>query len=308
MSKHPYPKQIKSLDPLVIGSLVKMALLEDGYPSDITTKTLFSSIKNNKSNNAKAEIISKSHLVLAGSDIIYEVFSFFGLKLEVDLLVCDGELVAPGRTIAIVSGNVNVLLQGERVMLNFLSFMSSIATYTRKVQNYLDPFNIYVVDTRKTLPLSRHMSKYAVHVGGGVNHRSSLNDMGLIKDNHIMFAKGICEAIEVFRKSYPDLCLEVEVDSKRQLEQLLSGNYQVQLILLDNMSVEEIRGCVKIIKEHDEKYSKCTYIECSGGYSFENISQLEGTGIDYVSMGSLTHTIEHVDFSLDIVSGDDNSN
>ena len=214
----------------------------------------------------------------------------------------DGDEFDKSTNIMSITGFVTSILASERAALNFLSFLSGIASTTRKVEQTLSPWGIKVLDTRKTLPGFRLLSKYAVAVGGGLNHRLHLADRGLIKDNHIAACQDqdIREAVLKFRKKYPKMICQVEVNNMNQLESILTNESKPDHVLLDNMSPRLIKKCVKKIKEYSKKSKKKICVEASGGFHLGNIKSIKKTGVDLVSMSSITMDPRPINFSLQI--------
>jgi nicotinate-nucleotide pyrophosphorylase (carboxylating) len=275
--------------------LLKLALAEDKVNNDVTSKSIF-----NKKHQAKAILLCKSGAVLCGIDLFTDVFKIVDKSLNINIKFKDGNSLKKGDIVAEISGRTISILKSERVALNFLSMLSGIATTSRLITNILKPHQIAALDTRKTIPGFRILSKYAVYTGGAANHRLNLSDMGLIKDNHIAAAKGIKNSIRMFRKKFPALKCEVEVENELQLQEALGEN--PDMILLDNMTPLMLKRCTRIIKNYNKKNSTHITCEASGGFSIENIHRILKTGIDYISMGSLTNNIKPVDFSLEVIT------
>ncbi|MGA0866031.1 MAG: carboxylating nicotinate-nucleotide diphosphorylase, partial [Candidatus Nanopelagicaceae bacterium] len=207
--------------------------------------------------------------------------------------VSDGDLVTAGTVIATVEGDTRSILLAERSALNFISRLSGIATLTRAWVEAIKGSDTKIRDTRKTTPGLRSLEKYAVRVGGGINHRSSLSESALLKDNHIAAAGSIKEAVASIRKRFPDVEIEVEVDSLEQLEEALQA--EVPLILLDNMSPEMTEKAVLINRNRAK-------LESSGGIRLENAREYASTGVDFLAIGALTHSAPILDISLDLLS------
>lgn len=267
-------------------TLIKSALTEDKVNNDLTTAACDLGNK-----NCAAEIIAKQKGVLAGIDICAEVFNQINFKINFKPFKKNGEKFKKGEIIAEIKGDASSILSGERCALNFLSFLSGIAAKTNHMVKILNNKNIKILDTRKTLPGLRAISKYAVVCGGGVNHRMNLADGILIKDNHLKFI-GITEAVkrvrEKFGKKYK---IEVEAETLSHVkEAVLAG---ADIIMLDNMTVDMIKMAVRII-------SKKAKIEVSGGITEEKLKNLRKLDIDYISMGTLTNNIKPIDFSLEV--------
>lgn len=269
---------------LLVDRIIKNALEEDRVYEDITTLSIVK-----RGSRAQVELIAKEEGVLCGLDIFTRTFEILG-----DVMVVkhkeEGEEVKPGEIVALIEGDTRVLLTGERVALNFLQRMSGVATLANRAAVKLRDYGIKVMDTRKTTPGLRYLEKYAVSVGGGNNHRFDLSDMSMIKDNHILAAGGIGKAIEAVRERYPFIKkIEVEVEDLQGLEEALEG--RADIIMLDNMDTDTIRRAVEIIGGR-------AIVEVSGNMTLERLEELRGIGIDYVSMGKLTHSARALDLSM----------
>ncbi len=272
-----------------IDMIVKQALIEDIGHRDITTDNLIP-----PDHRSQGVFYVKQEGVVAGIHVAERVFSLLDPDVVFTVLKDDGELVVEGEEIARVSGKTRTLLTGERVALNFLQHMSGIATKTYDLVDRVRHFPVKIVDTRKTLPGLRILEKYAVRVGGGHNHRFGLYDGVLIKDNHIRAAGGITEAIQTIRRNTHHLIkIEVEVEDLEQLREALAAGADV--ILLDNMDPEMMKEAVRINGGQ-------AILEASGGITQENLVEVAKTGVDLISMGSLTHSAAALDISFDIIS------
>jgi len=264
-------------------------LHEDIKEGDHTT---FSTIPSSASGSA--ELLVKEEGVLAGVDVAQRIFKRFDPEIEMQLYILDGREIRPGDVVFRVKGKVHTLLQCERLVLNVMQRMSGIATSTRKYIELLYGTGTRILDTRKTTPGMRLLEKEAVRLGGGVNHRFGLFDMVLIKDNHIDFAGGIEEAIHGARAYLAehklDLDIVVETRSLEDIEKVLALG-GIRRILLDNFSVDLTRQAVKLINHRVET-------ESSGGITWETIRGYAECGIDYISVGALTHQINSLDLSL----------
>ena len=271
-----------------MNKLIIEALREDLGRGDITTEAIVPSTA-----TGKAIIIAKQEAIVAGVGVVTQVFKAVDRKLVVNLHKQDGDTVSVGDMVLELRGRVSSILKGERVALNFLSRLSGIATLTRKFVNKVAGTGVKILDTRKTIPGWRELDKYAVRVGGGYNHRMGLYDAILIKDNHIKVAGGIKPAVErVIKKWGNRYFIEIEVENLDQLREALDT--PVDRIMLDNMSVDEIREAVKLNNGRKE-------LEVSGGVNLDNIREIAETGIDYISIGAITHSAPAADFSLEIV-------
>lgn len=267
--------------------LVKRALTEDIWTGDITTEAVIPAER-----QAVGRVWTKVDGVIAGLPLLGQVFMQVDPSLQVDLLVEDGYVATAGTTLASISGSASSILLGERVALNFLQRLSGIATRTSRLAEPIKFYQGRILDTRKTTPGLRLLEKYAVRMGGGYNHRFGLYDAVLIKDNHIAVAGSIKEAVaQVRRRVGHTTKIEVEVESLEQLNEALDS--RADIIMLDNMSVEMMKEAVKLA--HGK-----AIVEASGGIDEENIVEVAKTGVDYISIGGITHSVKSLDISLDI--------
>lgn len=240
--------------------------------------------------------MAKEEGVLAGIDVVCEVFKMLDPEIKFNKLLNDGDKFKNGMKLLEIYGSLRAILTGERTALNFLTHLSGIATLTSRFVEKVKGTKAKILDTRKTIPGLRELAKYAVKVGGGENHRFGLYDAVLIKDNHIAVAGGIREAVERVRKSYlvsrsPSF-IEVEVENLAQLREALSCD--VDRIMLDNMNVEDIKKAVEITNGKVE-------LEVSGGVNLDNVRKIAETGVDYISVGSITHSAKSIDMSLELL-------
>ncbi|MBS5080920.1 MAG: carboxylating nicotinate-nucleotide diphosphorylase [Clostridiales bacterium] len=266
-------------------NLIMQALREDITSEDITTNAVMREGK-----PGKADLICKQNGVIAGLDVFARVFSLLDDGVKVEKFFEDGDKVKNGDLLAVVTGDIRVLLSGERTALNYLQRMSGIATYTRNVADLLKGSKTKLLDTRKTTPNMRVFEKYAVKVGGGYNHRYNLSDGILIKDNHIGAAGGVKEAIQMAKEYAPFVRkIEVEVENLEMLEEALEAG--ADIIMLDNMTPETMKKAVEMVGGRAET-------ECSGNVTKENIKSIIDVGVDYVSSGALTHSAPILDVSL----------
>ena len=275
------PVTIKlNIDPLILG-----ALREDISGEDVSTNSVMPT-----SQAGMVTLICKEEGVICGLQVFERVFTLLDEKTEVKFFVKDGDSVKPGDKLAEVYGDIRVLLSGERTALNYLQRMSGIATYTRKVAALLEGSGIKLLDTRKTTPNNRIFEKYAVRIGGGNNHRYNLSDGVLLKDNHIGAAGGVKEAIAMAKEYAPFVRkIEIETEDLDMVRDAVEAG--ADIIMLDNMTIEQITEAVKIIDGKAE-------IEISGNVTAENIERLKGTGVNYISSGALTHSAPILDVSL----------
>jgi len=269
---------------LVVDDIIKRALKEDSPYGDVTVSAIVSPLE-----RAEVDLITKEDGIICGLDIFKRVFEILG-EVEVDVFVKDGDLVKNTMVIGKVTGNAGNILVGERIALNLLQRMSGIATLTNKYVKKLERLNTKILDTRKTTPNLRALEKYAVKIGGGVNHRFSLSDGILIKDNHIGYAGGIKEAIELAKKNSSFVRkIEVETETKEQVLEALEAG--ADIIMLDNMSPDLARDMVKLINGR-------ALTECSGNITLDTVTDYGKTGVDYISSGELTHSVKAFDISL----------
>ena len=269
-----------------IQELIEMAIRED-IPAgiDITSAATIGDDQ-----IGAAEYRLRESGVIAGIPVAIAVLNRLGIT-DIETPVIDGDENSAGTIVLIARGNIRALLLAERTTLNFLTHLSGIATLTRRWVNEVSGTQCQVRDTRKTTPGWRVLEKYAVRMGGGTNHRMSLSDAALIKDNHIVAAGGVLKAFEMVRSQYPDADIEIEVDTLDQLKEVLVGN--PDLIMLDNMSVEQCREAVAIVNGK-------TKLEASGGLSLNNANAYAQTGVDYIAVGALTHSAKALDIGLDL--------
>ncbi len=267
--------------------LIQNALEEDIGTGDITTAAI---LTGNETGIAQA--IAKSNLIIAGIDVFKEAFLICDERLLFSEKRSDGSLASPGEVIAEISGSLRHILIAERVALNFFQRMCGIATETKRYIEKIKPFGTKILDTRKTAPCLRQLDKYAVGVGGGTNHRFGLFGGVLIKDNHIDAAGGITEAVKRIKKSIPPgFKIEIEVKNLKELEEALASS--VDIIMLDNMSTEMMKDAVIRINGK-------ALVEASGNVTLANVRQVAETGVDFISIGSLTHSVTAADISLRI--------
>jgi len=266
--------------------LIELAIAEDIGPGDATSEAVIAS-----SQSLHGAIVAKETGVIAGLPIAKAVFERVDASLWFNAHVRDGAVVQVGDVIAEVSGPGRKLLAAERIALNFLQHLSGIATCTQAFVRAIEGSNARILDTRKTHPGYRRLEKYAVRMGGGENHRISLYDMILIKDNHIAAAGGISAAVEQARQAYPDLPIEIEVERMDQLEEALTLN--VDRIMLDNMDLDMMRAAVQLAAGR-------TPLEASGNVDLSYVTDVAATGVDYISIGALTHSAPALDISMRI--------
>jgi nicotinate-nucleotide pyrophosphorylase (carboxylating) len=273
------------LDPGLYRELVRRALAEDFGWGDVTTEAIV-----DRAQKARGIILAKSSCVLAGVDVAAEAFRQLDPAAQITIHCRDGQRCDPGTEVAEIRGRASALLTAERTALNFLQRLSGIATLTRQFTDLADR-RITVLDTRKTTPLFRALEKYAVRAGGGVNHRTGLDDGILIKDNHLRVAGSVADAVKKAKERTRDMPTEVEAQTLAQVDEALEAGADV--VLLDNLSTDEIIEAVKRCRGRAKT-------EISGGVTLQRMPELAATGADYVSVGALTHSAPAVDLSFEI--------
>ena len=270
---------------LQVDQLILEALREDISSEDVTTNAVM-----REAVDGEVDLICKQDGVIAGLDVFKRVFELLDDKARVEFYCKDGDEVKNKQLMGKVYGDIRVLLSGERVALNYLQRMSGIATYTHSVADLLKGSKTKLLDTRKTTPNMRIFEKYAVRVGGGYNHRYNLSDGVLLKDNHIGAAGSVTKAVEMAKEYAPFVRkIEIEVENLDMVKEAVEAG--ADIIMLDNMSTEEMQEAIKIIDGRAET-------ECSGNVTKENIGRLTALGVDYISSGALTHSAPIMDISL----------
>ena len=265
--------------------LIRMALQEDITSEDVSTNAVMPT-----ATRGTVDLIAKEDGVVAGLEIYARVFKILDEKTEIELHCKDGDEVKKGELMATVTGDIRVLLSGERVALNYLQRMSGIATYTRQVAKLLEGSNVTLLDTRKTTPNCRVFEKYAVRVGGGHNHRYNLSDGVLLKDNHIGAAGSVAKAVRMAKAYAPFVRkIEIEVETLDQVKEAVEAG--ADIIMLDNMTPEVMKQAVELIDGRAQT-------ECSGNITKENIQKIREIGVDFVSSGALTHSAPILDISM----------
>jgi len=272
--------------------LIRSALDEDVGRGDITSEALFSpSLKRG------AQIVAKEEGLLAGVEVAKEVFRLTSTgRVKFTHSLEDGDLVGEDRPVLIMEGSVLAILRGERVALNFLSRLSGIASLTKKYVHLVKGLEVRIMDTRKTSPNLRVLEKYAVKTGGGLNHRFGLDDGVLIKDNHIKICGGVGEAVRRTRQMLSSLLkIEVEVENLAQLEEAIDEG--ADIVMLDNMEKGKMQEAVKRIRSQERHI----LIEASGGINLQNVRDVAETGVDFISVGGLTHSAVSLNFALEMM-------
>jgi len=270
---------------LVCDTYIRLALQEDINGEDVSTNAVMPGYQ-----RGEVQLIAKEAGVIAGLDVYERVFTILDPATKMDRYVADGDEVEKGMLLATVTGDIRVLLSGERTALNYLQRMSGIATYTREMVKLLEGTGITLLDTRKTTPCMRVFEKYAVKVGGGSNHRYNLSDGVMLKDNHINAAGGVKEAIAA-AKAYAPFVRKIEVETENLDMVRDAVEAGADIIMLDNMTPEVMAEAIRIIDGRAET-------ECSGNVTKERIHALRGLGVDYISSGALTHSAPILDISM----------
>ena len=266
-------------------SLIHQALAEDITSEDISTNAVMREAK-----QGEVELICKEDGIIAGLPIFQRVFELLDAETRIEFFCQDGDAVKNGQKMAVVHGDIRVLLSGERTALNYLQRMSGIATYTKSIASLLEGTRTKLLDTRKTTPNNRIFEKYAVKVGGGYNHRYNLSDGVLLKDNHIGAAGSVTKAITMAKEYCPFVRkIEIEVENLDMVREAVDAG--ADIIMLDNMSTDDMKEAIRIIDGRAET-------ECSGNVTRENVARLTDLGVDYISSGALTHSAPILDISL----------
>ena len=275
----------QGLNPDAINSKVSEALSEDSVTDDLTSQATIT-----QSQVSEARFVTRKSGVIAGCLVAATVLEQCGMN-EYELLVKDGQEVSANTELIRLKAETRAILKAERTALNFLSHLSGIATFTNLWVKEVSSSKTAIRDTRKTTPGLRELEKYAVRMGGGLNHRMNLSDQALIKDNHIAAAGSVSQAINRVKKAAPGALIEVEVDTLEQLKEALQCS--VEIVLLDNMSIEQTKAAVEIARGSN------TILESSGGLKLENAAAYAATGVDYLAVGALTHSAPVLDIGLD---------
>ena len=270
---------------LQVDHLILEALKEDISSEDVTTNSVMK-----EAVPGEVDLICKEDGIIAGLEIFSRVFTLLDADTKVELFCKDGDEVKKGQKMGKVTGDIRVLLSGERVALNYLQRMSGIATYTKQVSKLLEGSKVTLLDTRKTTPNCRVFEKYAVRIGGGCNHRYNLSDGVLLKDNHIGAAGSVAKAVAMAKEYAPFVRkIEIEVETMEQVKEAVEAG--ADIIMLDNMTPEMMKEAVELIAGRAQT-------ECSGNITKENIAKILETGVDFVSSGALTHSAPILDISM----------
>jgi nicotinate-nucleotide pyrophosphorylase (carboxylating) len=277
---------ISKLDPTTLENLIRVAIAEDlEGASDVTSVATIP-----EEQSAVAEFWSRKPGVIAGIPVVCAVLEVCGVN-DYELKKNDGDVATANSLLIVAKGGTRALLLAERSALNFIGRLSGIATLTKSWVDEVANTKVAIRDTRKTTPGLRELEKYAVRMGGGMNHRFSLSDAALIKDNHVLAAGGVVQAFKLVKAKFPNLPIEVEVDSLQQLREVVEAG--ADLVLLDNMSIEECRAAVEIVSGRAK-------LEASGGLILSNAHAYAKTGVDYLAVGALTHSAPVLDIGLDL--------
>lgn len=299
MHRHKLKKEISDalisagLNPLDVTEVVLRSLHEDvDERGDVTSQATIP-----PDHVSVLELVSRSHGVVAGVPVAAAVFQILcGNDAGIEFVAKDGQKVEPGSVVIRVSGPTRAILQAERPALNLVSHLSGIATSTDQWVQAVAGTTAKIRDTRKTTPGLRFLEKYAVRAGGGVNHRMNLSDAALVKDNHVVAAGGVKEAFELIKSTYPDIEVEVEVDSLDQLAEVVAAG--ADLVLLDNFTPAQMRAAV-------EQVDGRVKLEASGGLTLDTAREVAETGVDYIAVGALTHSAPVLDIGADLTVGAD---
>jgi len=278
-------------DLIYLDSIIQRALEEDIGPGDVTTDSII-----DPHSTGRAVLLAKEHMILAGLPIFSMVFTLLDPELQFEYLCKDGAAVRTGDVICRISGRLAPILKAERTALNFVQRMSGIATLTNDYIERAGRGKVKILDTRKTVPGLRALDKYAVRMGGGLNHRIGLFDGILIKDNHIAAAGSIKKAVELAKTNSPHtLKVEVEVETLVGVQEALDSG--ADIIMLDNMPIDTMKQAVRLI-------NRKVLVEVSGGVTLGNIPEIADIGVDFISIGALTHSAKAMDLSLEILAQD----
>lgn len=278
------------LDPAAVLDVVRRALEEDldgGVDVTSTATVPMEAV-------ATADLVVRGAGVVAGLPVALAVFETVHPEVTVQQVVPDGAVVAPGDVLLSATGPTRALLTAERTALNLLGRLSGVATLTRRWVDAVEGTGARIRDTRKTTPTLRALEKYAVRCGGGVNHRMSLSDAALVKDNHVIAAGGIVEAFRLVRAAFPDLAVEVEADTVEEAAAAVDAG--ADLVLLDNMSVADMRRTVRLVEGRSR-------LEASGGLTLADAGRVAATGVDFLAVGALTHSAPVLDIGCDLREG-----
>jgi nicotinate-nucleotide pyrophosphorylase (carboxylating) len=271
--------------------IIDLALAEDRVRDDVTTNSL-----KGYDNQVTAVVIAKENGIISGTGVFINTFITVDPVISINVFKGDGSEVKKGDIVLEIKGMESSILEAERTALNFLQRLSGIATLTKKFVDKLKPYHTTLLDTRKTTPGMRYLEKKAVRDGGGTNHRLNLEDMAMVKDNHIEMAGTISNAVKKIREKFPGKKIEVEVKNLTELEEALS--LEVDMIMLDNFNTSMLKEAVQIVKQSQNRHR--AKLEISGNVDLENIAEKAAVGVDFISVGALTHSFTSLDLSLKI--------
>ncbi|WP_286230243.1 carboxylating nicotinate-nucleotide diphosphorylase [Neobacillus mesonae] len=276
------------MNKLKLRSSIEQFFIEDIGEGDLTTDFIFP-----EDTNGKIVFLAKENGVFCGEEVIKTGFELLNSQIEVELFTRDGAVIETGQQLAVAAGRISDLLKGERVILNLVQRLSGIAALTRQAVETLDSSHTRICDTRKTTPGLRMLEKYAVRCGGGFNHRFGLYDGVMIKDNHISFAGSIKHAVELVRENAGHMVkIEVETETKEQVLEAVEAG--ADIIMFDNRTPDEIKELIELVPEH-------VITEASGGIKLSNLTSFRDTGVDYISLGFLTHSYKALDISVKVL-------
>ncbi|MED4202733.1 carboxylating nicotinate-nucleotide diphosphorylase [Neobacillus mesonae] len=276
------------MNKLKLRSSIEQFFIEDIGEGDLTTDFIFP-----EDTNGKIVFLAKENGVFCGEEVIKTGFELLNSQIEVKLFTRDGAVIETGQQLAVAAGRISDLLKGERVILNLVQRLSGIAALTRQAVETLDSSHTRICDTRKTTPGLRMLEKYAVRCGGGFNHRFGLYDGVMIKDNHISFAGSIKYAVELVRENAGHMVkIEVETETKEQVLEAVEAG--ADIIMFDNRTPDEIKELIELVPEH-------VITEASGGIKLSNLASFRDTGVDYISLGFLTHSYKALDISVKVL-------
>lgn len=276
------------MNKLKLRSSIEQFFIEDIGEGDLTTDFIFP-----EDTNGKIVFLAKENGVFCGEEVIKTGFELLNSQIEVKLFTRDGAVIEAGQQLAVAAGRISDLLKGERVILNLVQRLSGIAALTRQAVETLDSSHTRICDTRKTTPGLRMLEKYAVRCGGGFNHRFGLYDGVMIKDNHISFAGSIKYAVELVRENAGHMVkIEVETETKEQVLEAVEAG--ADIIMFDNRTPDEIKELIELVPEH-------VITEASGGIKLSNLASFRDTGVDYISLGFLTHSYKALDISVKVM-------
>ncbi len=298
MSRHS-ARPVPGLDPAWVASMVRIALDEDLGPApgrDVTTQATIS-----RDADAAAHLVARADGVLAGLPVVPEVLAQTAARLGLGVPMvaaraADGEPVSGGQVLAVLRGRAQVLLVAERTMLNVLSRASGVATHTRRWADALHGTGAVVLDTRKTTPGLRVLEKYAVRCGGGTNKRMGLYDVAMVKDNHVVAAGSVTAAVRAVRERFPEVAIQVEADTLAQVHETLDAG--ARFLLLDNMSTALMAQVVREVRAREAETGRVE-LEATGNLTLDRAREVAATGVDYLSVGGLTHSSPILDLALD---------